>query len=159
MQNEDGFNAGFRNIGRFTLSLIPWALAVGALAWLGTWVAFHEWQREARQEKRAAMYVAAPEPVKEKVKIVTPHRSCVIVERVDLDGGSLMVYVKAPPDCGHSGLLGYAMWHWQEVSPDGTVIHQGEDNAMDIFAGDKAEYRFAIPSDDRTSEVRVWIDR
>lgn len=160
ISEEDGLNAGFRNIGRFYLALIPWALAVGALAWMGTWVAFHEWQRETRQEKRAAIYVAAPEPVKSKIKITVLKRSCVKVERADLDGRSLIIYAAAPSGCDSISGLGYAEWHWQEVSPDGTVLHADYSNEMNIHSGEKVEFKFTIPSDDdRVAEVRVWISR
>ena len=57
--NEDGINSGARNIGRFFLALIPWALGIGFAVWLGVYMAMREIHREALQEQRAAQYTGA----------------------------------------------------------------------------------------------------
>lgn len=158
ISNEDGFNAGWRNVGRFFLALIPWALAIGAMTWLGAWIAFHEWQREERQAQRASVYVASPEPQKAKIKITPLSRSCLRVERADLDGDDLLLYGSAPKGCSN-GYSDYTEWHWQLLSPDGTILHQGFTNEVDLHEGTKAEMKMKIENDDRATELQVWLRR
>lgn len=157
--DEDGVDAGYRNLGRFFLALIPWALGVGAMVWLGTWIAFHVWQREERQAARAATYVASPVPQKAKIKITALVRDCLRVDRADLDGTDLLIYGRAPKGCTNRVGTDYTEWHWQLLSPDGTILHQGWTNLLDLHEGTKGELKMQIESDDRAAELQVWLTR
>lgn len=159
ISNEDGVNAGYRNLGRFFLSLIPWALGIGAMAWLGTFIAFHEWQREMRQSQRAAVYVGSPDPQKAKVKITVVKNGCITVNRVDLDGIRLVINASATSQCIGSGVPNYTEWKWQLVSPDGTVLASETENSCNLDAGAKMECRLEIGEDDRASELKISVSR
>ncbi len=131
---------------------------------MGAWISFHEWQREARQEARAAVYVGAPEPVKSKIKITVLNRSCIKIQRADLDGTSLTIDAYAPPGCDKDYNPGYAEWHWQQLSPNGVILHSGYSNRASISGGEKAEFVFSgiyegLTDDDRVAELQVWISR
>ena len=57
--------------------------------------------------------------------------------------------------------LDYVSWHWQGISPDGTVIAMGYTNnaycPVPRMPGDKAECKMEISTDDRIKTLRVWI--
>jgi hypothetical protein len=158
MPREDGINSGARNIGRFFLSLVPWALAIGAMSWLGLWISVHQYRSEVEQERRRAVYVGAEERPKDKIKIEARKVDCLTVERADVDGGSLTMYGRADRTCSEAW---YTAWHWQELSPDRTLIHEGYTNSCPDLrkAGDKSECRMKIEVDDRTAYLTVWVSR
>ena len=157
---ENGTDAGIRSIGRFFLFAIPLVLGLAASVWLGVWIQSHYFQKELSQEDRAAVYTGAQERPKSKVIIqILPH-DCTHLTRVDLDGSDLLMY--ATNDC-HAP-LDYLAWHWQFVSPDGTVISEGYDNSCPKprLPGDKAEcvpYSGSVKPDDRASVLRAWTQK
>lgn len=161
MKSEDGFNSGVRNIGRFFLSLIPWAIGIGALVWLGVWVGVAKYKHDVakykhdiEQQRRAATYVGAEERPKEKLKIEVIKKDCSTLIRADVNGRDLVMYAKN--NCHEE--ISYLAWHWQSVSPDGTVIRSGYTNRCPIprTHGEKAECKDEIVVDDRTSSIRLW---
>lgn len=157
--NEDGINSGARNIGRFFLALIPWALGIGFAVWLGVYMAMREIHREALQEQRAAQYTGAAERPKSKLKVEVLERSCVHVTHVDIDGNSLAIYSRN--DC-HEDLRYGVEWHWQLISPNGTIVKQGYENAAScpdpLTVGSSAECRVQyFMTDDRAETLRVWV--
>ncbi len=156
MTRESGVDSGYRNFGRLALSLIPWGLGLGAAVWLGVWVAGHDFRHQLSQEDRAAVYTGAVEKPKGKVKLVVVHRDCVEVTRADFDGAALLLYTRN--NC-HQFLL-YMEWHWEAVSPNGTVIAQGYMNTAYCAAasepGDVSECRLNVYIDDRIETLRVW---
>ncbi len=121
MRNEDGFNAGARNFGRLALSCIPWTLGMGALVWLGFFIASHDILHQLSQEQRRAIYVGAFHRPKEKLIIETPKTWCVHITRVDLDGASAAVYYQN--DCDVA--VGDVVISWQLFSPNRTALESG----------------------------------
>jgi hypothetical protein len=159
ISDEDGMEAGGRNVGRLALSLIPWALGIGALVWLGVWIGIHEFRHELSQEERAAIYVGAKERPHSRLIINTIKSDCSTVTRADLDGSDLIMYAKN--DCHET--LRYLAWRWQLLSPDGTVLKEEYVNGCPVprMPGDSAECRMqdhyaSVSDDDRAATVRVW---
>lgn len=164
--SDDGVNTGVRNIGRFFLALIPWALAIGVMAWGGVWVAMHEYRAQVAQERRSAQWVASTSPPRSKLKIEVVHiaqatkEGCVQITRVDDDGDSLVIYGRN--DCGTD--LSYTDWNWELLSPNGTIVAQGDDNGegscnTPTRPGDQAECRpFSYKWDERAATLRVWTE-
>jgi hypothetical protein len=160
ISDEGGVNASLRNVGRFFLSLIPWALGIGALAWLSVFISVRTYRHETRVEERAAIYVGAKKPPKSKLMIETPmitdgHHLSLEVTLVDADGDSIVIHAQ-----NRSGNLSYVLWHWQQISPDGTVIEDQEDNSCPVPArkGETAECKGRLTIDDRTAKLRVWAE-
>lgn len=156
---EDGINSEARNVGRFFLAMIPWALGIGLFAWIGVYAALHEIAKEKAQENRAAVYTGAVTRPKEKIAIeILPH-DCSHITTADLDGDDLMLY--ATNTCHEKIDVNYFEWHWQTVSPNGTLLRSGYTNSafdcpMPLRPGDKAECKFTIDDDDRTAKIQVW---
>lgn len=155
---EDGINNGARSFGRLMLALIPWALAVGFSAWLGFWIALHQYRHELSQEDRAAVYVGAKDRPKDKITIeILPH-GCTLVTKADVDGDRLLMYARN--ECHKT--LDYVAWNWQEVSPDGTIIRSGWTNTASCpaprLAGSSAECSMNIVTDDRAKTLQVWTN-
>lgn len=159
MQTETGVNAGARNFGRLCLAMIPWALGIGFSVWLGGWAALHTFRHQLASEARAARYVGSITPQVSPIKIVILNKGCLKVDKVDVDGTQLLVYSRNACSRG----LWYAEYHYQQISPDGTVIDQGEHNtagcAVPTEPGDKAECKFDISVDDRVETLRVWMSQ
>ena len=156
MRNEDGLNAGFRNVGRFFLSLVPWAFAIGIMAWIGVWVALDQYNQRVSQERRRASYVGAEEKPKEKLIIDVVPVDCLHVTRADTDGDKLTIYARN--DCKDRG-VDYTAYHWQAISPDGTILAQNYTNLCPVPSryGDKAECQMEVSTDDRTKSLRIWV--
>lgn len=162
LSNEDGFNAGFRNIGRYYLAMIPFVLGIGVAVWFGLWVYGHTLYKAVAQENRAAVYTgAAPRP-KGKIAIeIDNSRSCVKIPRADYNGWSLYVYSRN--DCNKQ--VDYLNYHWQTLSPNNTVLQEGFTNlcAVPTEPGDMAECQFgywsldSVSIDDRTDRIRVYV--
>lgn len=156
MRGEDGVNAGTRNIGRFFLSLIPWALGIGFMVWFGAWAGVAKYKHDISQERRAAVYVGAETKPEEKIKLDVVKHDCTTISRADVNGSDLMIYARN--DC--KGRLSYLAWHWQTISPDGTVVGQGYTNGCPIpNPGNKAECKMKIDDDERTATVRIWTSK
>lgn len=162
-----------RGIGTFAFAAIPWVLAIGATAWLGLYMAFHEDKKilandrkELTQEERMATYVGAAERPQQKVKIEEGHSDCVALSRAEFDGTELLMY--AENRC-HGAPLDYLAWHWQLIAPDGTALSQGYTNLCPIPTnhGQKAEckqtlreHRYgyeAPPIEDRVEKIVIWL--
>ena len=146
-------------IGKFFLALIPWALGLGASVWLGVWIGVYHFRKELSQENRAATYVGATERPKSKIAVQIIPGGCLLVSRVDVDGGDLLIYWKNT--CGFR--LDYAELHYEAISPDGTILSQWYDNgsqcSFPTFSGDTAECRTTVRDDDRVAKLRVWAGR
>lgn len=163
LSNESGSEAGFRNIGRYYLAMIPFALGIGAAVWLGVWVYGHTLYKAVAQEERAAVYVGAAAKPQGKIAIeIDNSRSCVKVSRADYNGWSLYIYSRN--DC--SMLIHYLSYHWQTISPNNTVLHEGDSPLCPVPTepGDMAECQFAywdfdsVSVDSRTDRIRVWVE-
>jgi hypothetical protein len=154
--NEDGTNAGMRNIGRLALFLIPWALALGAAAWIGVYIGAHDFRHQLSQEERAATYTGASEKPKDKFKIVIEPHDCSHITKADIDGHVLLLYARN--DCHKT--LDYLAWHWQEVSPNGTIISGGYQNnaycPVPQHYSEIAECSQEISDDDRAVQIKLW---
>jgi len=156
---EDGLNSGAKNIGRFFLALIPWALGIGFAVWLGVYTALHQIHREALQEQRAAQFTGAVERPKSKLKIEVLDKSCLHITHVDVDGDDLALYGKN--DCHRT--INYPQWDWELASPNGTIVKQGYANGgtcpVPKIAGSTAECKpYNYSQDDRAETLRVWME-
>ena len=88
---------------------------------------------------------------------------CVDVTREDFDGGQLRLY--ATNNCGVT--LRYLEWHYQIISPNGTIVNESWTNSCPIprRQHDRAECVFGargldeVPIDDRGATLRVWATR
>lgn len=156
-EREDGINSGARNVGRLALSLVLLALGLGASVWFGVYMGVHQFRRELSQEERAAIVVGAEVRPTEKIAVALSQSGCVRVTRADLDGRNLIIYTSN----GCHRELTYVEWHWEELSPSGTVVHGGWTNwqcPAPRLPGDSAECRFDnIELDDRAASMRVWV--
>lgn len=161
---EDGVNAGARNVGRFFLAAIPWILGLAAAVWFGVYVGIHNFRHELSQEElehirqqRAAVYVGAENRPTGKMKVDIVPNWCVSIIRVDVDGENLLLYGRN--DC-HTK-VDYVVWKWQEVSPNGTSLHTEWTNLCPepLLPGDVSECKMEIVPDDRAAAVRVWTER
>lgn len=153
---EDGFNAGQRNIGRLFLFAIPLALGLGASTWLGVWIGIHQWKHELSQQDRAAAYVGAMERPTSKIKVDIVQKGCVTIDKVDLDGKTLLIYTTN--HC-HTE-ISYLDWHWALLSPAGVSIAAEETNGCTYpyEPNDKSECKMKVSDDDRGALLRVWLD-
>lgn len=154
-ERENGMDSDVRNFGRLCLALIPWALGIGAAVWLGVWITGHDFRHQLSQEDRAAVYTGAEQRPKSKVVITIIPRDCTEVTRADIDGSALLIYARN--DCHKR--LDYMEWHWQSVSPNGTVLKDGYTNGdcpKAVEPGDVAECHMNIDADDRAEVLRVW---
>lgn len=168
ISNEDGREAAARNWGRFALSAIPWALGMGASVWLGVYIGVHQINQQTSQEQRAAVAVGAEERPKSRITfdLSTAQTYCAGVTRADIDGPMLRLW--ATNDC-HGPLTGMD-WHYEMLSPNGTVLHASVTNQNSAYSEcpmprlpkDSAECVFGsskyseLPIDDRVSTIRVW---
>lgn len=158
MIKEDGFNVACRRFGMLGLALVPWALGIGAMAWLGVYAYQHTLRRELSQEERAAVYVGAKERPTAKIKILVEPSGCLVFDRVELDGAMLNGYFHAT--CAEHFIQ---LFH-KLKSPDGTVISSGDDF---VFAGsadtclaakEKAEFKVNVRTDDRAESIALRLD-
>jgi hypothetical protein len=156
--NEDGMQAGWRNVGRLALWTIPLSLGLAGSVWLGFYIGVHDFRRELSQEDRAAIVVGAEVRPKGKMKITIETPFCVSVTRADLDGSALRLYAKN--DCHQD--ISYLAWYYALVAPNGTVLHEGYTNSCAVprHPTDLAECVFdgysSLTIDDRAASIRVW---
>lgn len=162
-RDEDGFNAGARRFGALCLSLIPWALGVGAAVWFGLYLTQHYAFRQMDIEQRAAEYVGAKIPIKEKIKVKVKTKSCIVITRAVEHGDLLEAYFTNT--CGVD--RNYLQMEMRMISPDGTVLKsdwrfitgsgtiQGPDR---LLAGEKGAARWEHGSlDARAAAIEVEI--
>lgn len=153
---EDKGITADKGLGWLLIFTIPFVIGIAALVWFMFFRDIHDVNHAAKQEDRAAAYVGASEKPISKIKIVTQDRSCLKLNRVDVDGRQMLVYTT---NACHKR-LDYIEIHWSAISPDGTVILGGYVNnamcAIPEMDGDKAECRIDIPEDDRVTSLRVW---
>lgn len=182
MKNEDGINAGVRNVGRLWLATIPLVLGLAATTWFSLWMMGYGFQRqkeadkkqdeaakhELTQQERSAVYVGASERPKGKLAVEIVAKSCVAIVRADIDTKkkgypydaadyqySLILY--GQNNCGKD--LDYTAWNWEMVSPNGTVIKAGYSNNAHCPVPPQwsiAECVFLIDPDERADKFRVW---
>lgn len=180
MKNEDGINSGCRNAGRLALWSIPLSLGLAATVWFGLWVSGYEFQKhkeaevhEMSQRERSAVYVGASVKPKSKLAIEIADRSCFKIVRADIDTRkkdwpenayeySLILYgqnVGCKLHMEYMASENAAEWHWQTVSPNGTILKSGSSGYSGCpMPSDKeiAECRITIDADERIDKVRVW---
>lgn len=154
--NENGMDLGARNVGKFFLALIPWALGIGFTVWFGAWVGVTKYKHDISQEKRAAVYVGAETKPEEKLKIKVVKHDSSTITKADVNGKDLIVYAR-----NDGNKLDYLEWHWKLISPDGTAISEGYTNQCPKPQdhGDKAECKMTIETDDRAATLQIWTSR
>lgn len=167
ISNEDGREASARNFGRLALAIIPWALAIGASAWLGFYVGVNDMLRSRAQERRAAIAVGVSAPLEAPIVIDLKSRQtyCAPVTKADLDGEVLRLYVTN--NCRTK--LSSLEWHYDALSPDGTIIDSNSisdwhcefpalrgDSAECVFGRKEFPSTLAVSLDNRIAKIRVW---
>lgn len=157
MRNEDGVNAGSRNLGRLALWSIPLSLGLAATVWFGLYLSGWEFQQkkaeaqhELTQQERSAVYVGAAVRPKGKIAVEMKKDNCMPIVRADVDTKrekftedlvySLIMYAQnqcGPPiqDPNYPGVhvftkndYDYMEWHWALVSPNGALLKSGYTN-------------------------------
>lgn len=144
-------------VSALALAAIPAALAIGASGWLGFTITAHGFQRTLAQEQRRAVYVAAPTPPKAKMAFDISSRGAVVIERADLDGRDLTVYLRNRSHVHQC----FQQVHWALRAPDGTMIG-GEskyigDGEGGMEPGEKAEGQLHITEDPRAVAIRLSV--
>jgi hypothetical protein len=158
MKEENSIDSGVRNIGRFFLSLIPWAIAIGLTAWLAVWIGLSEYRKQIEQEKRRNVYTDSEIKPKEKIKLDVLQKSCIHITTVDFDYESIVIYTRN--DCGRN--IQYVNWNVKAFTKNGTAIATefcNTGNCASPEIGKQAEciFPYKLPADDRIDTVRVWI--
>jgi hypothetical protein len=152
-----------RPYGWLALAIIPAALGGGALMWLAFYTGVVDWrevQRAAekthRIEGRMDERVGVRGELVAPVDLVIRKTGCLQVSRAFLDDGVLTAYVSS--SC--HGPSGYWEWHWNQVSPDGTILATGYRNSLaDIMPGETIEVTEQVKEDARTLKIVVWSKR
>ena len=133
----------------------PAALALGASGWLGFVITAHGLERIVAQEKRRAIYVAAEKPPNATLKIEDQSSGAVRVDRADVDGRTLTVYLR---NRSHERQCFQAL-NWALRAPDGTLIAAGHEYIGDaeggLMPGDRAEGVVEIKDDPRAVVLRL----
>jgi hypothetical protein len=151
----------------FFYGLIPGAIGGGALIWLSFMSGCLDLQQQRtiaeRMDNRVGIVTAKEEP-KNPVKLVIQQRGCIRIDRAYMDasdrdypsesGGKLTVYLA--DHCTQTP--SYYEWHWKEMAPDGTIIHDGWTNTEPTVpeAGQTEEVTVYLPDDNRVVTVVVW---
>ena len=162
---EDGFNAGWRNIGTLALWVIPLVLGLAAATWLGFFAGSRQFWNTISQEQRRAIYVGAEHRPKSPLEIeIDNSRSSVKIDRVDLDGEVAAVYFHNNSDTEQT----FIKLHWQLVAPDGTALASdyGYTDSLrgpkSLGPGEKGEAIFQdyyrIKTDSRAKGVRFYAE-
>jgi hypothetical protein len=140
-------------------AMIPWALALGAIGWLGFYMAFHEDRKELSQEERRAIYVGAGTRPHAKIEVILDaSNECVEVKKVDYDAPELVGYIQNHCRDAHQ----YARINWALVSPDGTSLRNGSDYCPAMVANGKSECKaktkyYGEDHEDRAASIHVWV--
>lgn len=149
-------------VGWFFFALIPGALAGAALMWLAFYTGVIDWQKTQRIEARMDGRVGVHGELKAPIDLIIRDTGCFHISRSFLDGEALTVYLTN----GCHDDASYWEVHWNEVSPDHTIIHSGYTNHMDngdsgLMADSTLEVVFDLTSDQdsRTAQIVVWSTR
>src|SRR6188508_2176701 len=94
LSNEDGINAGIRNIGRYALFMIPAALGGAACLWIAAGLGWIDLSREIRKERRLLDGVHISVPADEPIKQVAFDDRCLKVDKMFLDSEHVTFYVR-----------------------------------------------------------------
>lgn len=150
-------------VGWFFSALIPGAIAGAALMWLAFYTGVVDWQKAQRIEARQDARVGVHGEIKTPVDLIIRDGGCLHVSRAFLDGSTLTAYLTngCPED------LDYWEIHWNEISPDHTIIHTGYTNhtgdtgSTGIQSGATLEVPFDLSGDQdsRTAQIVVWSKR
>ena len=144
-------------ISSLALAAIPAALALGASGWLGFTMTAHGFQRTLAQEQRRAVYVAAAKPPKAKMMFEIAATGPVVIERADLDGESLTVYVRNSSNKRQC----FQQLLWALKAPDGTQIGADSKYIGDaeggLEPGERAEGVVHIDLDRRAVSLRLLM--
>lgn len=151
---------GFSTLALF---FIPAALGIAAIIWFGFYVNAHYFKREMEQEKRHAEIVGAAvipnKPI--ETKINNRRNATVIIDRLEIDGSEGWIYYK---NIGRSK-ASFIEITVNAMAPDGTIVGvvQGYADgpfhgAIDLGPDQRAEGRFTIPTDPRTSVLEAEIE-
>lgn len=143
---------------------------MGALVWLGFFVASHDLLNQLSQEQRRAIYVGAFHRPTSKIVVETPDKGwCVKITRVDLDGSTAAVYFQN--NCIVH--IGNVTVHWELYSPNRTALASGWnfsnnlEGPSDLAPGEQGEAIFqgelfgmglnAIKTDKRAAFIVFWV--
>ena len=144
ISDEDGINAGVRNIGRYFLFAIPAALGGAACLWIAAASGWIDLSHKITMEDRALNAVGISEPPTEPIKIVTTNGTCLHATGAYLDGDEVVVSLQNTCD----RQLDEPVYVYRTKAGDGTVLL----SARYAFSGE----RWWNPKEKR--ERRIWID-
>lgn len=142
-------------VGWFFFALVPGAIAGALLMYLAFYTGVVDWQKAQRIEGRMDNRVGVNGELTKPVDLIIRDASCLKVSRAYLDSGTLTAYVTN--NCHTT--IGYWEWHYNQISPDGTVIHSWYDNSVSgPESGQTVEETTKLADDDRTAKVVVWAN-
>jgi hypothetical protein len=144
ISDEDGINAGFRNIGRYALFMIPAALGGAACLWIAAAFGWIELGHAINMERRSLQAVGVTAPPKEPIKLVRVDSSCLKFDDAYVDGDDVITYVKNTCD----RWLDLPNFAYRTQAGDGTTIISGRW----AFSGIKS-----IGPHERR-EQKIWLD-
>ena len=139
--------------GWLFFALIPAALAGAALMWLAFYTGVIDWTKTMRIEGRMDARVGVRGELTAPVDLIIRKTGCLQISRAFLDSGSMTAYTT---NSCHAA-TGYWELHWNEIAPDGTVIHSGYTNqGGSIEDSETREMKMDLDDDSRTVKVVTW---
>ena len=156
LSDEDGRNAAARNLGRLALAFMPWAIAVGCLAWLAVISGWIEFRRDRRIDARGYDAVEAIPNASSKIQAQTFDDACLKIESAYLDGKDAVFYVRNTCD----KWLAIPNFSYRVVAPDGTVIESDRfafDGDRYIGPKERREQRFWTKISDRAARIEIRV--
>ena len=144
ISNEDGINAGVRNIGRYALAAIPAALGGAACLWIMAASGCLDLGNKINTSRRSFDAVGMTALPTEPITLVLINAQCLQIEKAFIDADTVITYVKNACD----RWLKSPNYHYQTQAADSTVILSGRW----AFSGVKS----IGPGERR--EQRVWLD-
>lgn len=153
-------DVNIRGVSSLAFALTPWAIGIGASAWLVFFDGAHTLRRELGLEHRAAVSVHADPLPDAPIKLVIENpRGGLAIESASWDGADLLVYFRA----SRATARRITLWEQQEA-PDGTVVQQGDWDAS-IYAENhgpealaprqRGEAHFKLQGDPRAVTLRL----
>lgn len=148
-------------VSQFFLFAIPAVLALAALWWLAFGEGLHYFRRALSQEKRRAEVVGAVslprEPI--KIEIKNSRENPVVIDRAEVDGGELYVYVT---NRGRATVK-WMQLRWALKAPDGTIVASKDwllesyGGPAELASGERAELHIKIKADPRAVVLELTL--
>lgn len=151
------FSIGPRGLA-FTTSIVLWILGSAAVAWLSFYSGVRYMRREISMEQRRAESVGAVPLPTGNIEVVIDNRTGghLFIESASIDGKELRAYYVNKGTHSQE----FVKFHWQLLSPDGTVIKQDysyENFGSRLEPGVRVETVKQIESDTRVKRIRLFM--